>query len=83
MSKANRDYKNWENCLARVVRLKPKLQKRFPNAYLCVAVNSGTFGIGYPSSEDREGYMAAFADYGRKFGKITEATLFLGCRLEV
>jgi hypothetical protein len=81
MSEANRGQKNWENCWAKMCRLKPKLQKRFPNAYLCVAVNSGTYGVGYGSESDREGHMAAFADYERKFGKINEPTLFLGCKL--
>ena len=81
MSSSNRDYANWENCLATVNRLKPKLQKRYPHAYVCVAVNSGTYGIGYGSAEDREGHNAAFADYERKFGIITEPTLFLGYKL--
>jgi hypothetical protein len=81
VSEVNPDYQNWQNCWARILRLKPKLQKMYPNAYLCVAVNSGTYGLGYCSTEDRDGHQAAFKDFERKFGKIVEPTLFLGYKL--
>lgn len=81
MSDFNTKHKNWEQCLTRIKRLKSKLQKQYPAAYVCVAVNSGTYGVGYGSQADKEGHIAAFTDYERKFGTITEPTLFLGYKL--
>ncbi len=73
--------KLWEQCLVKFNRQKPDLQKRYPGAYICIAVTSGNFGVGFSSPQDREGYLAAFKDFESKCGKPTEATLFLGCKL--
>ena len=81
MPNAITKYKNWEQCQERIIRLKVKLQKRYPAAYICVAVKSGTFGVGYRSVTDRDGHLAAFADYEQKYGKISTSTLFIGYKL--
>lgn len=67
---------------ARVAKLKARLRQRYTNScYLIVHVRSATFGLGLLSPSDQDGYMAACADYERKFGRVAEPALFRGYRI--
>ena len=81
MDDKNTELANWQRCLERITRNKLKWRQRYPNQYLCIAVNSGRFGLGQISDNDKDGHMAVLGDYERKSGKISEATLFLGYKL--
>lgn len=81
MSSWKQELRKYQSCFNQIERLKPKLQKKYAGHYICVAVNSGSLGLGKPSDNDRDGHQAALNHYESKCGKILEPTLFLGYRL--
>lgn len=74
-------WQDWNACKARLDRIRPRLQKRYPDSYILVCVVTGRFSIVSRRDKKLDGHTLAHTIFAEKYGRAASYTTFLGWQL--